>query len=82
MREQVDEIVKNSNVEVLRTKNLQLKTRTLQAQALDETLDELNEHDVFERCMTANQVAEADKLMLLAKYAQVLEDLNMAHQPS
>lgn len=82
LREQVDEIVKNSNVEVLRTKNLQLKTHSLQAQALDETLDELNEQDVFERCMIANQVAEADKPMLLAKYAQVLEDLNMAHQPS
>lgn len=76
LREQVNALLKDSSLELLRLKNLQIRNQTLQAQAVSETLEELDEQQVFERCLTANNVPIEQQSVLWARYSEVLEALN------
>lgn len=75
LREQLDKMVANSQVEILRIKNLQAKNVTLQAENFTQSLDELDEKQVFERCMQAHQVADDSKDILRQRYFDVLQSL-------
>lgn len=75
LQEQVKALVKDTALEVIRTKNLQMRNQTLQAQTLTETLEELDEQQVFERCLVANNVPSEQQSVLWARYADVLESL-------
>jgi exonuclease SbcD len=73
---QIAEITNDSALTVLRIKNQQLRNQTLQAQHSSETLDELDELQVFERCMTTNQIPDAQQATLKRRYLEVLEVLH------
>ena len=73
---QIAEITNDSPLTVLRIKNQQLRNQTLQAQHSSETLDELDELQVFERCMTTNQIPDAQQATLKRRYLEVLEVLH------
>lgn len=71
----IAELAQDSKLSVLRIKNQQLRNQTLQAAHSEETLDELNELQVFERCLNANKVPEAQQATLKRCYLDVLEAL-------
>ncbi len=75
LRERLDALIKDSQLEVIRLKNLQIKNHTLQAQSSNETLEELDEQQVFERCLMAHNVSDAQKPVMWARYYDVLESL-------
>lgn len=75
LRERVAELVIDSQLEVLRLKNLQIQAQTLQAQRIDETLDELDETQVFDRLLAAKQVPTDQHAILWRRYGEVIEAL-------
>lgn len=75
LREQLQQIVENTSVEILRIKNLQLKSVSLHSENLEQSLDELDEKQVFEQCLQAHQVADDTKSLLRQRYFDVLQAL-------
>ena len=80
LSQQIADLVKDSALAVLRIKNLQKREQLIQSQRIDESLEELDPMQVFERCLAAQQVPEAQQPMLWARYADVLESLSGNHQ--
>ena len=80
LSEKIAELVNDSRLEVLRIKNQQKRDQVMQSQRMDESLEELNPTQVFERCLIAHQVLEEQKPMLWSKYTEVLESLQGGHQ--
>ena len=80
LSEKIAELVKGSRLEVLRIKNQQKRDQVMQSQRMDESLEELNPTQVFERCLIAHQVLEEQKPMLWARYTEVLESLQEGQQ--
>ena len=80
LSEKIAELVKDSRLEVLRIKNQQKRDQVMQSQRMDESLEELNPTQVFERCLIAHQVLEEQKPMLWSRYTEVLESLQEGHQ--
>lgn len=75
LSEKIAELVKDSPLDVLRIKNQQKRDQLIQHQRMDESLEELDPMQVFERCLAAHQVPAAQQPMLWARYAEVLEKL-------
>ena len=80
LSEKIAELVKDARLEVLRIKNQQKRDQVMQSQRMDESLEELNPTQVFERCLIAHQVLEEQKPMLWSRYTEVLESLHGGHQ--
>ena len=75
LRDKVDEIVKGLSVEVLLAKNPRNYNRVLNKQQTSETLQDLNEQEVFERCLIAHNVPDEQKLTLRDAYEQIVYNL-------
>jgi len=75
LKEQVNEMVENSKLEVLLTKNANSYNKVLNQHQSTETLQDLNEQDVFERCLTINDVPSDQKKSLLDAYQQILHSI-------
>lgn len=80
LSEKIAELVKDSRLEVLRIKNQQKRDQVMQSQRIDESLEELNPTQVFERCLIAHQVLEEQKPILWSRYTEVLESLQGGQQ--
>ena len=80
LSEKIAELVKDSRLEVLRIKNQQKRDQVMQSQRMDESLEELNPTQVFERCLIAHQVLEEQKPILWSRYTEVLESLQGGQQ--
>lgn len=75
LREQLEELVADSPLEILRIRNHRIVARLLEQAGTEETLDDLSEQEVFERCLDAHGIAEEQRGELQASYRQVLESL-------
>ena len=75
LRDKVDEIVKGLSVEVLLAKNPRNYNKVLNKQQTSETLQDLNEQEVFERCLIAHNVPDEQKLTLRDAYEQIVYNL-------
>lgn len=76
LREEVAAMVEGLPCEVLKIKNTRTYNKVLNQQQSDETLQDLNEMDVFERCLEVHEVAETQKEALRDAYQQILYDLH------
>ena len=75
LREQVHAMVDGLPCEVLKIKNTRTYNKVLNQQRTSETLQDLNEMDVFERCLTLNAIPDSQKDALRNAYGQILHDL-------
>ncbi|MGP4716809.1 exonuclease SbcCD subunit D C-terminal domain-containing protein [Psychrobacter sp. T6-6] len=75
LREQVQAMVDGLPCEVLKIKNTRTYNKVLNQQQTSENLQDLNEMDVFERCLTINDVVESQKDSLRDAYGQILYNL-------
>ncbi len=75
LKEQINEMVENLSLEVLITKNASSYNKVLNQQKISETLQDLNEEDVFERCLTAHNIPDEQKLSLRDAYDQIVYNL-------
>jgi exonuclease SbcD len=63
-------------MEILRVKNNRIVDRVLQQIRDDETLDDMELDEVFERCLDANDVPEEQRPALLHAYQEVVTSLH------
>ena len=75
LRERLEKAVFGSGMEILRVKNNRLLSRALKQHYDHETHDDLNVTDVFERCLSAHEVPEAQRPELLRAYKETLTSL-------
>ncbi|MDR3171861.1 MAG: exonuclease SbcCD subunit D C-terminal domain-containing protein [Treponema sp.] len=75
LRERLEAALAGSNLEVLRVKNNQLAQQVLEQSREGETLEDLHELDVFERCLAAREVPEEQRIALRFAYQETLASL-------
>ena len=75
LREQIHAEVANTPFEVLKIKNNQARDKVLKSQNTHETLQDLDEMQVFERCLIAHDVAESQHPDLRKAYAQIVHQI-------
>jgi exonuclease SbcD len=75
LRERLEAVLAGSNLEVLRVKNNQLVQQVLEQSREGETLEDLHELDVFERCLAAREVPEEQRTALRFAYQETLASL-------
>lgn len=75
LRERLDELVLGTGMEILRVQNRRIIDRVLGQVREEETLDDLNVDDVFERCLAVHEVPEDQRTELLRAYGETVSSL-------
>jgi exonuclease SbcD len=75
LREILEEATSGTEMEILRIKNNRIIERVLNQIQDDETLEDLNVNDVFERCLSAHEVPEEQRPELLRAYKETVTSL-------
>lgn len=75
LRERLEALVDGSGMEILRVKNSRIIDRVLARMEEEETLEDLNVNEVFERCLDAHEVPEEQRPELLHAYGETLKSL-------
>lgn len=75
LRERLDALVVESELEILRVKNNRIIERVLRQTHRDETLDDLTVDDIFERCLSAHEVPEEQHSDLFQTYQEIVASL-------
>ncbi len=72
LRERLDAMVAGTRMEILRIRNRRILDKALESTE-EETLDDLNPVEVFERCLQAYGVADTDREEVRGTYARLLQ---------
>lgn len=75
LRERLDAVISGTQMEILRIKNNRIIGRVLAQIHEEETLDDLNVNDVFERCLAVHDVPEDQRPELLRAYQETVSSL-------
>jgi exonuclease SbcD len=78
LKEELELLVENTQIEVLRVINRRIIENVLSQGTENETLDDLDEKDVFERCLDTHEIQGEQRTMLIDLYAEVLQHLHEA----
>jgi len=76
LREILDEALAGSSMEIRRIKNKRLIDRVIGTVQENETLDDLDVNDVFERCLETFDVPPGDRIELTASYNEIIRSLH------
>lgn len=72
LRERLDAAVAGTGLSILCVRNARVITRVLEQAHHEETLDDLDEYDVFDRCLDAHEVAPAQREQLRHAYRETI----------
>ncbi|MBN1577998.1 MAG: exonuclease SbcCD subunit D C-terminal domain-containing protein [Chitinispirillaceae bacterium] len=75
LRERLEKAVSGTGLTILRVKNNRLTEQLLTQQSVDETLDDLSVEDIFDRCLSACEVDEAQRPQLRGTFQEILRTL-------
>ncbi|MEB8476421.1 MULTISPECIES: exonuclease SbcCD subunit D C-terminal domain-containing protein [Acidithiobacillus] len=75
LRERLEAAISGTQMEILRIKNNRIIARVLGQIHEEETLDDLNVNDVFERCLAVHEVPEDQRPELLRAYQETVSSL-------
>lgn len=75
LRERLEATISGTQMEILRIKNNRIIDRVLGQIHEEETLDDLNVNDVFERCLAVHEVPEDQRPELLRAYQETVSSL-------
>lgn len=75
LRERLEAAMSSTQMEILRIKNNRIIDRVLGQIHEEETLDDLNVNDVFERCLAVHEVPEDQRPELLRAYQETVSSL-------
>jgi len=75
MRELIDEATADTGMEIRRIKNKRVVERVLSRTCENETLDDLDENDVFIRCLDTYEVTEKERPELIQAYNEIITSL-------
>ena len=73
LREDMNELLTGSEMKILRIRNRQIFERVVNAVDEDETLDDLEPGDVFQRCLDVFDVPTEERAGLTASYDEILK---------
>lgn len=73
LRERIDNLINHTDIEVLRVKNTRLFDQVMKQSYTEETLQDLNAYDVFDRCLSTHQVPDDQRQALLHAYHEVVQ---------
>lgn len=76
LREQIHALIEDTSFDVLKIKNTNIYNKILKAEATSETLQDLNEQQVFERCLNVHHIAESQRPALVDAYSQLLHEIH------
>ena len=76
LRERLEAAISGTQMEILRIKNNRIIDRVLGQIHEEETLDDLNVNDVFERCLAVHEVPEDQRPELLRAYQETVSSLS------
>jgi len=75
LRERLEDAISKTEMELLRVRNNRIIDRALKRIHDEETLDDLNVDDVFQRCLDAHEVSEEQRPELLLAYQEIVLEL-------
>jgi DNA repair protein SbcD/Mre11 len=75
LRERLEKAIAGSELEILRIKNNRIVDQVLGRMNNEETLDDLNLADVFERCLIAHGVVDDQRPGLISAYREIVTSL-------
>ncbi|EIM62398.1 exonuclease SbcCD subunit D C-terminal domain-containing protein [Desulfobacter postgatei] len=75
LRERLEAAISGTRMQILRIKNNRIIDRVLGQIHAEETLDDLNVNDVFERCLAVHEVPEEQRPELLRAYQETVSSL-------
>ena len=75
LRERLETAITDTEMEILRIRNNRIIDRVLDQIHDDETLDDLDVNDVFERCLAVHEIPEEQRPELLHTYQETLLSL-------
>ena len=75
LREAVKAMIEGLTCEVLKVKNTRTYNKVLNQPQSSETLQDLNELDVFDKCLEINGIADTQKASLRSAYQQILHNI-------
>ena len=75
LREAVNAMIEGLTCEVLKVKNTRTYNKVLNQPQSSETLQDLNELDVFDKCLEINGIADTQKASLRSAYQQILHNI-------
>ncbi len=75
LRDEIDECLKGSSIEVRRIKNRRLVQRVISNININETLDDLSEEDVFSRCLDTYEVQEEERPLLKQLHREIITSI-------
>lgn len=75
LRERLDAATADTQLEVLRVKNTRVMDRVLNRMHEQETLDDLNVQQVFERCLAQHEVGDEQRPLLLDAYQEIVRGI-------
>jgi DNA repair protein SbcD/Mre11 len=76
LQKRLDEAIAGTAIEILRIRNNRMLERAMSGKTGEETLDDLNVTDVFERCMEAHNVSTERRPALLGAYREIIVSLD------
>jgi exonuclease SbcD len=76
LRDTLDELLLDTDIEIRRIKNKRLSERVINAIHPDETLDDLDVNDVFQRCLERFDVPEEEREAFTQSYQEIIKSLN------
>lgn len=76
LRERLDEVIAGSRLEILRIKNNRVIDRVLEQASHEESLDELDLNQVFERCLDQHGVSDEQRVALRHAYKEALASIH------
>lgn len=78
MRQRIDTIIAGKAIEILRVKNNRIIERVLGRMHEDETLDDLNPDDVFNRCLQMRNIPDEQRSDLVYTYKEIVRSIQEA----
>jgi len=76
LREILEEVLADSSMEIRRIKNKRITDQVMNAIQENETLDDLDENDVFERCLETFDVPHEDRGELIDTYNEIIKSFH------
>jgi len=75
LRESIEEWLVDSTMEIRVIKNKRMSDRVMNLSQEEETLDDLNVHDVFARCLDTFDVSIEDRAALTHSYGEIIQSI-------
>lgn len=75
LSQKLENLVKDSNIHIIKVKNTQTYRRILKQSEHDESLQELTKNEVFTRCLDANEISKNQQTHLIECFHQIIYEI-------